>query len=1310
MKLEPFLKRIGCRNMLFSLILAVASVNIIAANTGICHFYTADQLSSNLITSICQDKQGFIWVSTEYGLNRFDGVNFTSYFIDDNTTQPLLNNNCRKVICDRDGRVWVISYNGIQYYDRLSNSFPILKLDTEDQSYPTDILELNDGRLLVLTIKKGLFLVDKDKMEAKAWEEANKLYLDESASCMYVDSRKRIWICSDKTGLTQLDVKSKRSEHFDYSQLGSNGVNAVCEDGKGRIVVLSRAKVLRYDEVTKTLHEIGTSQGLYRRTLFKTNEGKVLMATYGNGLFEVDIDGNQLIPAFQQTVEGVTLATQSIQAYLEDAQQNKWIGCLRTGVAFLTSHRQPFTYYNMHNLPNDNGGVLSLLTYCSGRFILGQENNGLTDISPDGGVLNHRFPGEYVISYQKSPSDDIWIGTYGRGASISKRGQSALAKIDSLNGKRIKDFAIDKNGILYMAVFDYGMLSFKAATGEPVPFGKGNVKLHNRYPNKLFIDSHGWLWIGHYNGIDVYDTQTEQLVDVPVDSILRPTHTFAITESKDGLIWVGTNKGLFSYNRQKKQWQHLDKDDGLCNEIVCGIVEDDNGDLWISTYHGLSHLLRQKGQFINYYKGSGLEVSSYTRGIYGKAPDGMIYFGNDRGITHFYPSDVSNTGFDKGLQLTGLFVAGREIGTDGEHIRLDYEDNTFTLRFSTMDYRETGNLQYEYRFTDEREGVWHQLPPGVNEMILSHLRFGRHQLMVRVQENGSYSPVKEIDIRITPPWYRSWWAYILYAFLMTFIVYSIFQNVKHKQLADMNEEKIKFFVDLSHELRSPLTLIKSPLDTLLNKEYDQQTNRALRNMSRNTDRLLAVVNQILSIRKIEKGQMKLHYTETSLSDFTSVICSHFDYLAEKRNVKLTFQSEDAALKGWIDREWFDKVISNLLSNAMKYVEAGGEIAVALRQTDSNAVITVTDNGPGIDEEQLKRVFERFYQSSARPKSGQIGYGIGLNLAYKITRLHGGNITAENRTDVEHGTVMSVMIPLGNSHLPKEQLVDESYFADIAKMESQVLTTDKEKQQRTRKKTTYRIAVVDDDEEIRDFLRTELGSSYYVNTYCDGKAALEAVVNDVPDLVISDIVMPEMDGFTLLKRLKNNTKTSHIPVVLLTSRNEQKLRVEGLEQGADAYIDKPFSLEELEARVIGLIENRNRLRGKYMGVQEQTDTLKQIELTGINEEMMKKVMEVINENLDNSDFNVEALADMIGMSRAQLHRRVKEATGITIGEFIRNLRLQQAARMLEKGDNTIQQVAWAVGFSNPTHFSAAFKRYFGIAPVDYMNKHRSATNS
>ncbi len=873
-----------------------------------------------------------------------------------------------------------------------------------------------------------------------------------------------------------------------------------------------------------------------------------------------------------------------------------------------------------------------------------------------------------------------------------------------------------------MSIWQFLMMGWGAfqADGTVIRILKnGKERFHNRYPNKLFLDSKGLIWVGHYNGVDVYDPQNDRLVDVGVDSVLRPTHTFAIIESKDGLIWLGTNKGLFCYDRQQKKWQQFTKRDGLCNEFVCGIVEDNQGDLWVSTYRGLSHLLRKQGKFINYYGGSGLEESRYAPGIYGKKQDGIVYFGNDRGITFFDPTQVSGIKFQQGITLTGLIVGDQEEGTDGDHIKLSYEDNTFTLRFSTMDFREVGNLQYEYRFSDERKGVWHQLPPGTSDMILSHLRFGHHTLQVRVHENGVYSAVKEIEIHITPPWYRSWWAYILYAMLFTIVIIMLIQNVRHKQLADMNEEKIKFFVDISHELRSPLTLIKSPLETLLKKETDPTALRALHNMQRNTDRLLLLFNQILNIRKIEKGQMKLHYGQTNLTDFVTSISHDYDYQLEKRNLKLDLKSDNKGLAVWIDQEYFDKVINNLLTNALKHIEDGGLVEIQIRQgSDPHAKdgfkefaeIIVRDDGPGINEAYLQEVFKRFYQTSERPKAGQVGYGIGLNLTQKIVALHGGVITARNRADT-HGAEFIVRLPLGCDHLPKEHLVEADYFASTVDKETKApITTDEGKPRAARKKTTYRVAVVDDEEEIRYFPQTELGESYRVQTYSDGKTALESIVNEQPDLVISDIVMPELDGFSLLKRLKNNTKTSHIPVILLTTRHEHQSRVEGLEQGADAYVEKPFNLEELEARVAGLIANRVRMRGKFSGLQEQTENVRQIEMLGINEEMMQKVMKLINEHLDDSEFNVEALAEAIGMSRAQLHRRVKDATGISVGEFIRNLRLQQAARLLEKGDTTVQSVTWAVGFSNPTHFSAAFKRYFGVSPLEYMNKHHGATKS
>ena len=700
-----------------------------------------------------------------------------------------------------------------------------------------------------------------------------------------------------------------------------------------------------------------------------------------------------------------------------------------------------------------------------------------------------------------------------------------------------------------------------------------------------------------------------------------------------------------------------------------------------------------------------------------------MIFGNQNGITYFIPEKIKKNEFSQGITLTGMRLGdiavnvgtrsdGKSIITkaleETDDITVSYLDNTFSLRFSSLDYRDAQNIHYEYRFDDEPAGVWHSTASGVSEIIFSHLSIGSHKLIVRAYDNGIYSPEKRLMINVTPPWYRSWGAYAFYLMLILVIATLLWRYYWNKRQAEINEEKIKFFVDISHELRSPLTLIKSPLDKMLRESHDTQTTRALRNMERNTNRLLTLVNQILSIRKIEKGQMRLHYAETPFADFVSDICHDFDYQVENRQITLNLHNEAEGMAVWIDRDNFDKVVTNLLSNAIKYISDGGQIDVTVRQIGSKlAELSVRDNGPGIDEAQLKKVFERFYQASARPAAGQMSYGIGLNLTQKIVMLHGGTIVARNRDD-GNGSEFIVRLPLGKSHLSQDQLAISSVSSQALNANSQQPqiaepVTDAEQKRRVRKKTTYHVAVVDDDEEMRSFLQTELGESYYVHVYPDGQSALEGIVDTVPDLVVSDVVMPQMDGFELLKRLKSSTKTSHIPVVLLTTKTEHQSRIKGLEQGADAYVDKPFNMEELETRIANLIANRIRLRGKFSGMQEQEGTVKKVELKGNDAALMEKIMKVINERLDDSDFNVEALADDVGLSRVQLHRRMKEMTGITVGEFIRNLRLQQAAKLLEAGDTTVAQVTYAVGFANPTHFTSAFKKHFGVAPSEYMAK-------
>ena len=1298
---------LGCRLM----VLVTAVLLHIAPSWAITRFFDGDQLSSNLTTSLAQDRYGYIWVGTEYGLNRFDGVRFAQYYADDPVAQPLRDNNVRRLLTDRKGRLWVMTFGGVQLYDELTGTFANVTFDTKEQTTMADLIETRDGRLLVLTTEKGIFSLDAEKMTAKTDERMNKTATATTAHTMMEDHKGRLWICTNNEGLTCIDVKAGKKHHYGEEVLGSKGVSGIGEDAANRIIVLARQQVLCLNEQTGLLEVLmPVARELSARRLFQTAQKELYVGTFGHGIYRLNVESRQLQPVYEKEC-----GSQKVNAFLTDVLQNVWIGCFQGGLSFVSPRQEPFNYISLKQLGVDHGGQPTALFGDRQNHVYhGTEKGGLTSFSYDLKHVGHWLDGQTVISGIDAGGGWLWIGTYANGACRLNTKTGEVQWMKQLRGERIKSLAFDKKGNVYLAVFNKGIRSFSMDGQQELTH---NLTLSNPFVNMLLTDSKGLLWIGHYYGFDLYEPQQDKMVEVKMDTLLRTATVYAIVEAHDGIVWLGTNHGLFGYDRQHREWQHYSKPEGLPNEIICGIVEDSDGALWLSTYRGLSRMDTKNHVFTNYYKGNGLMESSYARGLYFTSPQGHVCFAGDKGITTFMPGDIKPMAFLRGLAVTGMQVGNRQHTVISDKLTLPYTDNTFTLYFSTMDFRVPDNVVYEYRFSDESRDTWHQSAPGESGITFTHLSSGRHQLQVRAADNGLSSEILEINIRITPPWYRTWWAYTFLFIIVAGIAFILWQNWWNKKQADTNEEKIKFFVDVSHELRSPLTLIKSPVDTLLAQEHDPQTLRALRNISRNTNRLLSLINEILSIRKIEKGQMHLHYAETVLAEFVAGICHNFDYQAEKRKITISMHSEDDGLTAWIDRENFDKVVNNLLTNAMKYVENGGQIDVTLRQVADekrrcNMVeIVVRDNGVGIDEEQLRHVFERFYQASARPRSGQMGYGIGLNLAYKVVRLHGGTIEARNRTDVEHGSEFVVRLPSGNGHLPHEQLVDADYFCKQAEehaMPSAV--TVEEKPRRVRKKTSYRVVVVDDDEEIRNFLQTELSATYHITACENGQQALVTITEQVPDLIISDVVMPVMDGIELLHRVKNNVKTSHIPIILLTTKTAIQSRVEGLEEGADAYMDKPFNLEELAARAAGLIANRQRLRGKFSGAQDQEGTVKQIELKGNDQQLMERIMKVVNERLSDEDFNVEALADAVGLSRVQLHRRMKDMTGISVGEFIRNLRLQQAAKLLEKGDVTIAQVTYAVGMANPTHFAAAFKKYFGIPPVEYMNKHKNETKA
>lgn len=1270
--------------------------------------YGIESLSSNLISSICQDSQGYIWIATEYGLNRFDGVYFTQYYADG--VEGLANNDVSRLLAD-DKYLYVMMFSKLQVYSCKDNQFYDVKIEGTQHPRLKDIIKTPDGEIWLINSGEGVWRVDSETLVASPLETVNSNFKMPLVGGARMDANYRLWINTKDGGLQMYDAKSFKSYSYFDDKASVRYIAGVMEDNQGRIAVATNNDgIYLLNPLTGGMEYVCNTHNMTIVRTYSNNKGDMLFGTDHRGIWRVNIDSGTIEPACSQ-IENVIPKTMS-WAYCEDKDGNSWIGFHRSGVMFVSRQRQPFNYVDLSSMECDNGrNLLTMACMNNGNLLVCQQGGGITEITQGGKAVRQWMNGIGINSILPIGKDSLIIGTsYNRGVGLLNMSSGKMDWIDALGvlNSPIKGICRDKNGNFYIAEFGKGFYSLTPDMKNKRLLCGGKMRLHNRYFNILTTDSRGLIWIGHYYGFDVYDPIHDKVLQIKTDSVLRSAITYSIADSGNGMMWLGTSRGLFCYDIFKHTWQHYTHSDGLPSDVVCGVVSSNDGNLWVSTLRGLCRLDIKTGLMNNFYVGNGLKSDNYLRGSYGMSYYGIVLFGNERGVTYFTPSSVQATRFQRGITLTGVYLLGEKVSVSDDFICFNYLDNTFTLRFSTMDFREADNIYYEYRFSDEQDDVWHRTSTGVSEITLTHLHPGHQELLVRACDGGVKSDIKKIEIRITPPWWLSWWAYVLYTIASLSVLALIFISYKRKQQAEHNESEIRFLIDVGHELRSPLTLIKSPLELLISHGYDSETNHALQVMKRNTDRMLQLVNQILSIRRIEKGQMKLHFAETDMSKFIREIVMDYEYEAGKRGVKLEFSSECTDIMAYIDRDHFDKVVNNLLTNAFKYTADGGVISVLLGIENGNVKLIVRDNGQGIDENQIKRIFDRFYQVSGTA-SGNLGFGIGLNLTYKLVKLHGGDIMARNRADGIKGSEFIVLLRQGLSHLPKNSIVDNDFFMNntdtVAIRQNDTYEYgDDIKKRKVRSKTSYRIAVVDDDEGISGFLKSKLENEYRVDVYENGLEALEAITDTLPDLVVSDVMMPQLDGFTLLRRLKNNTRTSHIPVVLLTTKIEHQSHLEGLDYGADAYFDKPFDLEELRASIASLIENRNRVKGKFSGMQEQKDTVRQIELKGNDAQLMEKVMKIVNERLSDSNFTVEELADAVGLSRVQLHRRVKDITGIAIGEFVRNLRMQQAAKLLEQGDVTVAQVTYAVGMVNPNNFAVAFKKYFGVSPSEYMSKY------
>ncbi|RGX97498.1 hybrid sensor histidine kinase/response regulator [Segatella copri] len=864
------------------------------------------------------------------------------------------------------------------------------------------------------------------------------------------------------------------------------------------------------------------------------------------------------------------------------------------------------------------------------------------------------------------------------------------------NGLSLDGMQVDAAGNIYFASPGNGLYVWNRKSGKMTQYLMDDKRPHkticNNWISEIRLDSRGWLWCATANGVSCMDTKTGYFDIILSRPLLEGKTCYSTLELSDGKIAIATEMGLYLYDRKKQQttpWPHSESISGL---RIYSLKKDAKGNLWMSTAQGIWCYDSKAKSFFSFEKGNGLLTKEYLAGVVGSTSDGVICYGNSEGLTYFRPSQVKN--YDEktsAIYLSGVLLDGKMAPFIGDNLSVPSDFKSIVLSFSQLDYQSVGNIVFQYRING---GKWISNAAGDNSFNFTGLSYGHYRIEVRTYCNGKYSIYnKVIKLNVLAPWYLTVWAKLIYLILVLGFMAAVIFIYLYKKKRDLEEAKMQFLINATHDIRSPLTLIMEPLKKLKERLGNaEEYHEDIDTMDRNAQRLLTLVNQILDKRRLDKHQMKLSCRETNLVEFSRGLVSLFTYNANLRGINIRLEMPETPVNAWIDRNKLDKAIANLLSNAFKYTPNGGEIIFRIEKQDKKVLLYVIDSGKGLGKnDDAKTLFERFYQGKNSADMHLGGSGIGLNLCRSIVRLHGGDVYAHNREDGKSGACFIIELPLGKEHLKNNQICLDNVGT-------------KKKQQRGAASRNSKILLVDDDIEICRYLKSELSDWYRFVICNNGKEALKQLLSGDFDLVVSDVVMPEMDGITLLRNIKGNANISHVPVIMLTSKSEISDRLEGIKLGADAYLAKPFSLEELHLTIDNLIDNVRRLKGKFTGALKQDDKVEKVEVKGYDEELMERIMKVVNENLSDSDFNVEKMCDEVGVSRTQLHRKLKEMTGVPTSEFLRNIRLNEAARLIREHKINITQVSYMVGFANNSHFSTAFKKYFGMSPTEYAARY------
>lgn len=1308
----------------------------------------ADGMVSNYIVDIIQDKQGYIWMASESGLCKFDGKDFTIYNIGnsaigsnahnalyyneadntvwvgtqrdgisifDNKTQTFITNGVPGMITRditnlspaADGGIWITHYHlGIDYYSNKTKEITHYRAKDIKGLSGNFWCATDDGKghLYVGLHKGGLAVIDIQKRTAKVYQhnpEDPHSLPNNTVRCIFISQTNAIWIGTDK-GLALFNPHKEQFISFQNQQENPNSL------------------------LSNQINDIGESK-----------DGKLWVCAHMGGVSVLDLNENVFTSPENLHFQNIRvtndlhgISSPNARCFLQDSFGNIWLGNYRGGVDFL-SYNQPVFRTLAYNTLKDGAltdkQVWGLAIDSKSRIWLGGENE-IAIFSPDmklqkilslNGIAN---PHTHASVIFKDKKGIIWLGLYKDGILTCDPQTEKITRIELDDKSADICCFYEENNKIWIGTQN-GLYSWE--NGKIIEEKEINEQLPDIMIHGIQRDHQGKLWLGTFGkGLIVFSPEGKRIMRFDTANGMESNAVNALYLDSEGSLWAATRAGIVHISDTSNPTLEIyNHKQGLIDENVRSLIEDEKGNIWLSTNGGIAQWKSNEKRFLNYTWHQGVPRGDFMDGSVCKDKNGNLFFGSQNGACYFNPehiienvqiAPVKITDF-KSYDYSNPSSKGTIVPITNNKVNLSYQNSTFTISFSVMDFSQTP--QVEYAYTMEGLGkTWFETN-GENRITFRNLRPGEYTFKVKAKMRNQPWGEKftSIQIFIAPPIWLTWYAKLLYTILIAFILFGILRfykrklalesrlNLEHHQHENdqkLNNERLRFYTNITHELRTPLTLILGPLEDLLaDKTLSPRQANKISIIRDSANRLLNLINQILEFRKTETENRKLKVGYHNLALLVQEIGIKYKELNQNAEVNIHIQVDTQDTKLYYDHEIITIIIDNLMSNAVKYTPKG-DITLALASNEENGVkyttISVEDTGHGISKESLNHIFERYYQGKGKYQAS--GSGIGLALVKSLADLHQATIEVES--EVEKGSKFTLKLLTENTYPNAEhQVVKEVHKSEDDSTQTSAVESEDGKPI---------ILIVEDNRDIREYVRSSFEEMYEVLTAADGKEGCDIAQNQIPNIIISDIMMPVMDGIELCRHIKEDMRTSHIPVILLTAKDTLQDKEEGYAAGADSFITKPFSARLLNSRINNILENRRKIAGVITSIPETESEQKNIEnerknLNKLDQEFLDKVTAIIEENLSMEKMDVAFIADKMCMSHSTLYRKIKGLTEMSVNEYVRKIKMKKGMELINEGKYSLAEISDLTGFSSVSYFRQCFKDEYGMAPTEYLKR-------